>query len=169
MGGFIMGEVMFFSAQYVKTFLQGASQRFSTLMAKSNLKIISPSGRQHALAATPLTPQQQVIDKLLIFMEEEKPYLEHHITVERLAIKIGVSPKLLSSSINGELNKNFFELINDYRIKEVKQQLIHRDNENKTIHEIMKSCGFSSKSVFNQAFKKNVGSTPSLYRLQKQV
>ncbi|MFC3115721.1 helix-turn-helix domain-containing protein [Cellvibrio fontiphilus] len=110
--------------------------------------------------------QPQLAAKLTEFMRTHKPYLEPHITVERLAIKLNVSPKLLSATINSELQMNFFELISNYRVVEAKQRLADASLQEKPICEIMKSCGFNSKSVFNQAFKKSVGVTPSIYRLQ---
>jgi AraC-like DNA-binding protein len=114
----------------------------------------------------PEEPQQQLVGKLTDFMVQSKPYLEPHITVERLAIKLNVSPKLLSCTINNKLNMNFFELIGTYRVEEAKKRLADSELRQKPISEIMKSCGFNSKSVFNQAFKKTVGVTPSHYRQQ---
>src|SRR5690606_1440633 len=110
--------------------------------------------------------QPQLAEKLTEFMEQQKPYLEPHITVERLAAKLNVSPKLLSGTINNELHVNFFELISNYRVIEAKKRLADAELREKPICEIMKSCGFNSKSVFNQAFKKAVGVTPSNYRQQ---
>lgn len=111
--------------------------------------------------------QSQLAEKLTEFMALQKPYLEPHITVERLAIKLNVSPKLLSGTINNELHMNFFELISSYRVQEAKKRLADTTLHDKPICEIMKSCGFNSKSVFNQAFKKAVGVTPSAYRQQQ--
>src|SRR5690606_4832199 len=105
--------------------------------------------------------------KLTDFMAQQKPYLEPHITVERLAAKLNVSPKSLSGTINNELHVNFFELISSYRVEEAKKRLADAEMREIPISEIMKSCGFNSKSVFNQAFKKTVGVTPSHYRQQQ--
>lgn len=113
-----------------------------------------------------LDVQPQLAVRLIEFMRTQKPYLEPHITVERLAIKLQVSPKLLSATINSELQMNFFELISNYRVLEAKKRLADSSLREKPICEIMKSCGFNSKSVFNQAFKKAVGVTPSHYRQQ---
>lgn len=110
--------------------------------------------------------QPQLAEKLTRFMEQQKPYLEPHITVDRLAIKLNVSPKLLSGTINNELHVNFFELISQYRLEEAKKRLADTALREIPICEIMKRCGFNSKSIFNQAFKKSVGVTPSHYRQQ---
>ena len=123
---------------------------------------------EHTISDAPVieVPHQQLLDKLLQFMETQRPYLEPTITVERLAQRMQVSPKLLSSTINSQLHKNFFEMIGSYRLEEVKKQLADPQYRDLSISEIMKNCGFNSKSVFNQAFKKNVGVTPSHYRQQ---
>lgn len=125
----------------------------------------APSG-QDALVSHSEVQQKELVEKLVQFMEVNKPYLESHITVERLANKLQVSPKLLSSTINNQLHVNFFELIGNYRVAEAKKRLADVALREKSINDIMKSCGFNSKSVFNQAFKKSVGVTPSHYRQQ---
>jgi len=123
---------------------------------------------EHTIGVVPVVEDhhQQVLEKLQTYMETEKPYLEPHITVERLAGRLQVSPKLLSSTINSHLHKNFFEMIGSYRLEEAKRQLSDPQFKDVPINEIMKSCGFNSKSVFNQLFKKTVGVTPSHYRQQ---
>jgi AraC-like DNA-binding protein len=123
---------------------------------------------EHTIGPTPVAeePHQQLLEKLLAYMETNKPYLEPNVTVERLALRLQVSPKLLSSTINSQLHKNFFEMIGFYRIEEAKRQLADSQYRELSISEIMKNCGFNSKSVFNQAFKKSVGVTPSHYRQQ---
>lgn len=123
---------------------------------------------EHTIAPAPVTedPHVHLLEKLQAYMGNEKPYLEPNITVERLAAKLQVSPKLLSSTINNQLHKNFFEMMGSYRIEEAKKLLADVQLRNVAISEIMKRCGFNSKSVFNQAFKKSAGVTPSRYRQQ---
>lgn len=123
---------------------------------------------EHTIGTVPKVrePQLYLVEKLHDLMETQRPYLEPHITVERLAHKLDVSPKTLSSAINGQLKVNFFELIGNYRLEEAKRRLTDPANRELPINDVMKDCGFSSKSVFNQAFKKTVGVTPSHYRQQ---
>lgn len=123
---------------------------------------------EHTLGVLPKVhePHLRLVDKLQDLMVTQRPYLEPHITVERLALKLDVSPKTLSGAINGQLRVNFFELISTYRLEEAKRHLTDPANREVPINDVMKNCGFSSKSVFNQAFKKTVGVTPSHYRQQ---
>jgi len=96
-------------------------------------------------------------------MTEARPYLDADLSVDQLAHQIGVPTRDLSRAINEGLGKNFFELISDYRIAEARRQL-ERAEPGTTILEVMYDSGFNSKSVFNTAFKKATGMTPSAYR-----
>ncbi|MGV3632497.1 MAG: helix-turn-helix domain-containing protein [Bacteroidota bacterium] len=104
--------------------------------------------------------------RLLSHMEEEKPYLDQDLTILKLAKDLQTNSKYLSHVINSEFNRSFIHFINDYRINELKQQLV--DNRNYTIEALAQNAGFKSKSSFNAAFKKSTGLTPSIY-LRQQV
>ena len=65
------------------------------------------------------------------------------------------------------MGKNFYTLVNDYRIEEVKRRLEDPRYRNLTILAIAYDSGFNAKSSFNTIFKEQTGMTPSEY--QKQV
>lgn len=144
----------------------GALKKIRFRWRLTNSPLIQRTTPESNLEDSGAETQPQLAEKLTDFMEQQKPYLEPHITVERLAAKLNVSPKSLSGTINNELHVNFFELISSYRVEEAKKRLADAEMREIPISEIMKSCGFNSKSVFNQAFKKTVGVTPSNYRQQ---
>jgi AraC-like DNA-binding protein len=123
---------------------------------------------EHTMGAAPDAPDPHVhiIEKLQHLMTTQRPYLESNITVERLAKKLEMSPKLLSAAINSQLKMNFFELISFYRLDDAKRYLTDPASRDMSINDVMTSCGFRSKSVFNLAFKKSIGVTPSHYRQQ---
>jgi AraC-like DNA-binding protein len=95
-------------------------------------------------------------------MEEKKPYLEHNITIDELSHKMSIPTKTLSLLLNRHFGKNFFEYINSYRVEAAKQMLSSKNA--KSIVDIMYESGFSSKSSFNDCFKRIVGVTPREYR-----
>lgn len=101
------------------------------------------------------------IQKLLGHMEQEKPYLQHSLTIDHLAEQVGMSTRLLSSIMNRHFNRNFFEFINQYRIEEAKRLLAQ---QGMNVLDILYAAGFNSKSTFNMLFKKSVGMPPSDYR-----
>ena len=69
-----------------------------------------------------------------------------------------------SQIINENLNKNFFDFVNDYRINEVKKCLSDSKFSHYTLLAIAYECGFNSKSSFNSLFKIKTGLTPSEYQ-----
>jgi AraC-like DNA-binding protein len=104
----------------------------------------------------------QLKDRLLRCLETEKIYLRSNLTLDRLAEHLSLSPKLLSGVINRQLNQNFFELINSYRIDEAKTLLLRAPE--KTGLSVIFEAGFNSKATFNTIFKRKVGLTPTEFR-----
>ena len=97
------------------------------------------------------------------FMENEKAFLNANLSLNLLARQMGISPRELSFIINRGFDKNFFDFVGDYRLAHATALLEHREG-NKTILEVMCESGFNSKSVFNTAFKRETGMTPTQYR-----
>jgi AraC-like DNA-binding protein len=62
------------------------------------------------------------------------------------------------------LNKNFMDLLNNYRIEEAKEMLLKPGKNDRSILEIAFEVGFNSKEVFNRCFKKYTGMTPSEFK-----
>jgi AraC-like DNA-binding protein len=128
--------------------------------------------KQEELSADQFTPSQlelfqQIKEKLIHVMEEEKPYLDQDLTILKLSKDLNTNTKYLSYVINHEFNQNFINFINDFRIEEVKRNLLV-ENQYLTIEALGQNAGFKSKSSFNAAFKKSTGMTPSNYMKLKQ-
>jgi AraC-like DNA-binding protein len=66
--------------------------------------------------------------------------------------------------INEHMGKNFYSLVNDYRVEEVKQRMEDPAYRNLTILAIAYDAGFNAKSSFNTIFKEKTGMTPSEYQ-----
>ncbi|BAJ02912.1 AraC-type DNA-binding domain-containing protein [Shewanella violacea DSS12] len=114
------------------------------------------------LDKSPIDPQ--LVDNILLYMKNEKPYLNHLLTLDNLASQLSIPPRYLSQAINRHFKQNFFEFINGYRIDESKQLLQLSENRQVTMLKIMDRAGFNSKATFNTFFKKLVGLTPTQYR-----
>ena len=104
------------------------------------------------------------LEKLLSFMEREKPYLDPDITLEQMAKRVSIPPRSLTTVLNECLNQNFYDFINRYRVKESIDILLQKSPRYKTILEVLYEVGFNNKSSFNTAFKKHNGMTPTEYR-----
>ncbi len=96
-------------------------------------------------------------------MNDEKVYRNVNLTLDKLAEKVGINPRYLSTILNNVIGKNFYDFVNLYRIEEVKQLLQDSENRKLTIEAIANKCGFKTKSSFNTAFKKYVTLTPTQY------
>ncbi len=103
------------------------------------------------------------LKKLTNYMEREKPYLEPRITIAELAQRVGIPVNYLSQIINRDLEQNFFDFINTYRVKEFKHLLQTPNSQQYTLLSLAHEAGFNSKSTFNAIFKKITGQTPSEY------
>lgn len=107
--------------------------------------------------------------KLLDYLDEFKPYLNKNLTIGELAEAIEVPAYQLSQLINDQLRKSFFELINSYRVTEVKLRFFEPQYKNLTLLGIAMECGFNSKASFNRIFKQLAGQTPTEYINTKKV
>lgn len=96
-------------------------------------------------------------------LEQEEVYTNPEINLASLADKVGISMNDLSFVINNSYNMNFYALINNYRVEKVKEMLAKKQYSHLTILGIAYEAGFTSKSTFNNAFKKTTGHTPSEY------
>lgn len=99
-------------------------------------------------------------------MREARPHLHSNLTVEQLARQLKLPPRELSRAINQGRRQNFFEFVSGYRVAEAQRLLADPANTD-NILQVMYAAGFNSKSVFNTAFKKATGLTPSQYRAQR--
>lgn len=101
---------------------------------------------------------KQQLEKIMI---EKKLFLDENMSLPELAEALNIHPNYLSQIINEKFQKNFYDFINSYRIEEFKQLISLGKNKNKTFYALALDCGFSSKSSFNNSFKKMTGITPS--------
>lgn len=104
------------------------------------------------------------LEQLQNHLEANKPFLNKKLTLNELAYVLDITPNILSQVINEGLQKSFHELLNDYRLKEIKQKLLNPKEEHKTILALAFESGFQSKASFNRIFKKSEGLTPSAFR-----
>jgi len=126
------------------------------------------SGRktEQKYSKSSLTDEQakELLIRLLEFMSKEKPYLESELKIQQLAEKMSVSSHHLSQIINKNLQQNFSDFINTYRINEAKRLLLDNKYGNEKILSIAFDSGFHNKATFNTLFKKFTGMSPTEFR-----
>jgi AraC-like DNA-binding protein len=107
---------------------------------------------------------EKYLDKLLSYMETNKPFLDNGLTISDLSAKTGISRHHITQILNEKYKRNFFTFINEYRVKEVMERFTDPKFNNYTILAIALDAGFNSKTTFNSFFKIQTGLTPSEYR-----
>lgn len=106
----------------------------------------------------------QLFQKLLNHMDEQKPFLDENLSLNILAAQLDLNPNQLSQVINQKSEVNFFNFINSYRVEAVKEKLKDPTYSHYSLLAIGYECGFQSKSSFNKIFKHMTDQTPSQYQ-----
>lgn len=107
---------------------------------------------------------KKIVNDVLEYMDDEKPYLNSSFTIYDLANDLNVSRHYVTQVLNQKLHKNFYTFVNEYRVKEFKRQLQDPQNGHYTIMALAFESGFNSKSSFNTVFKQLEKMTPSEFR-----
>jgi AraC-like DNA-binding protein len=103
-------------------------------------------------------------NKIIDYLNNSKPYLDPEYNLEIMARDLNITRQNISVAINDTIGKNFYQLINEYRVEEFKQLVLDSKHHNITLLGLAYDAGFNSKSSFNRIFKEITGSTPSSYK-----
>lgn len=136
---------------------------FLTLFEENSEKLQEPD-IQYAKSGLSKEKANEIITRLENIMKENKPYLNPDLNASSLAEMLSISSHNLSQALNSHLNQTFYDYINSYRVEEVKKNIADDMEMKFTLLNHAYDAGFSSKSSFNNAFKKITGKTPSEYR-----
>lgn len=112
---------------------------------------------------------EEIRKSLDYLFEVEKIYRDESLSLHSLAERLDIPSHQLSWIINYKIGRSFFELLNRYRIEEVKKRLTDSRDNDKTILEIAYSSGFKTKSAFNKTFKILTGKTPRDFRVSNNL
>jgi len=107
-------------------------------------------------------------EQFIRLMETNKLYRDPELSRGKVAKKLGISSGYFSSVLGKDTTKSFNEIINEYRVNEVKQILSDGSLNHFSLVAIGLEMGFKSKSSFFTNFKKVTGSTPSEYKKNNQ-
>ena len=98
--------------------------------------------------------------KVVYNLEVRKVFLDPKLSLVKFSSIVGTNTTYLSNVVNHYFKCNFKHLLNKCRVKYAKLLL---DKGKYTPEELVKLCGFTSRSVFYSAFTKEVGMVPSRY------
>jgi AraC-like DNA-binding protein len=110
---------------------------------------------------TPEPKLREVYVKLEGALFDDHIYLNSQLKLSDLASHIDEPTYLTSQCININFKKSFYDLINEFRIKEAKRLLKTFDSKTDKIENIAYQAGFNSRASFYRAFKKIEGKNPT--------
>ncbi len=93
------------------------------------------------------------------YLQSSKVYVNPNLSLNDVAKATGISSKNISKSINAVLSKNFFDLVNGFRVEMSKVLLLQKKEKGFTLETIAERCGFNSQVTYCNVFKKCVGMT----------
>lgn len=150
-------------------------QRFQDLLQSTFRTELLPSDAVYQLRSTSSKALISDVEIVIVLknlekgMVEEKWFLDASLTLRKLAENLKVSSNKLSWLLNEQLNQNFNEYINRFRLENFKEIALNPDNKHYTLLAIANKSGFNSKTVFNAFFKKIEGVTPKAWFKSTQV
>jgi AraC-like DNA-binding protein len=107
---------------------------------------------------------EELTNTVFQYLKNKKPYLNPDYSLQMMAEDLNISRHKLSEAINNGQKKNFYKLINEFRVDEVKEMLVNSAFSHYTVLGIGLECGFNSKTSFNRIFKEETGLTPTEYK-----
>ncbi|WP_206082078.1 helix-turn-helix domain-containing protein [Maribellus sediminis] len=102
--------------------------------------------------------------KITDYLKTKKRYLDPDFNFQMMVDDLDISRQHLSQVINSSQKKNFYKIINEYRIDEVKKMIANPKYNHYSILGMAFECGFNSKTSFNRIFKEETGQTPTEYK-----
>jgi AraC-like DNA-binding protein len=139
------------------------------LLSPSPAPVTAPASSERPMAVDDDTQGVELQARLTELLRTERPYLDNDLSLATLAQLLHTSTHHLSQVLNQRLKQNFYELINELRVREVQRCLIDPAYAGQSILEIALDSGFSSKATFNAAFRRHADTTPSEFRRRGQA
>ena len=117
----------------------------------------------HRYKTSPVSIEDSEIikSKLVDVLENGELYLKSGLKIRDLSNVTNIPSHHISQVLNEQMKISFHDLINKYRIDKAQQLLGEGATQKLSIEAIGTICGFTNKSSFYRAFKKNTGKTPT--------
>lgn len=105
-----------------------------------------------------------LLHRIFMVMETSEEVYSKDFSMNRLAELVDDTRNNVSEAINRQYKTGFYDLVNEYRVKEACRRMNDIEHYGHlTIEYISGELGFKSRTTFIAAFKKMVGLTPSAY------
>lgn len=115
-----------------------------------------------------LSNLESLQDRLIYLLEKKEIFKNPELKLSDVSLLLNTNRTYVSKVVNEELNTNFCDLVNGYRVsyaEELLRSSLH--DESLSIAEITEMSGFSSESSFYRVFKNKKGISPGVYKQLK--
>lgn len=99
-------------------------------------------------------------------MRDEEIYLDPYLSLQRIAKRLHVPAREVSSAINRAKGMNVSQYVNTYRVAYAAQNLI---SGNDSVVKVAERSGFLTRSNFYREFQRIHGKSPNEYRKEHQL
>lgn len=115
-------------------------------------------------AEAPAAHETPLAQALLRLMEERKLYLNPKLTLSDLAQEMHINRTYLTTVLNRDIGKSFYDFVNEFRITEACSIIdALPPSERPKLADVASRSGFNSLSTFKRSFLKVKGMLPSQY------
>ncbi len=104
-----------------------------------------------------VTTENSVALDIKRLFDEENIHRDFDITIQKVAKMLTIQPYLVSQAVNDQFHKSFPEMVNEYRVEDVKERLLDSSKDQHSIESIAYDSGFVTPSAFYATFKKLTG------------
>ena len=111
-----------------------------------------------------LADDKETVAAVHSLMETKRVYRDVELNLDRLARKLGIPARQISTAINRATGKNVSQYVNEHRVAEACRLLAETG---RSVTEIMFEVGFQTKSNFNREFRRVTEMTPLEWRERK--
>lgn len=94
-------------------------------------------------------------------LERSQIYLDPDLTVQRIARRLSVPERTLSSAINDSQGMNVSQYVNSFRLAHAASLLLETED---SVSKVMTQSGFLTRSNFYREFQRVYGQSPASYR-----
>ena len=105
----------------------------------------------------------EMVTKLDNFIANKTPFLDQRYSIHDLSLDVGIPVYQLLPIINNYYKDNFNSWINKFRVNYFISLWEQQANRELTIDALARKSGFSNRSTFINAFKKEKKTTPTMF------
>ena len=107
------------------------------------------------------TSDTEIVDRIDALMKDAQLFLDHDLSVQRLARRLHVPARDVSGAINRTQGTNVSQYVNTFRLKYAAELLTASDD---SVGSIAQKSGFLTRSNFYREFQRVYGQSPSSFR-----